>query len=58
MIDRHSQDKDIEAEKAIEEFLANGGEITYCEPGQRSEGIEYKGGFYGKRKKKKEESDD
>jgi len=58
MIDRHARDKDKEAEKAIEEFLANGGEITYCKAGERSESIEYTGSFYAKRRKKKEESDD
>lgn len=40
----------------IDEFLNKGGVITKCAPGERSEEIEYTGGFYGKRKKKTEET--
>ena len=50
--------KDEESDKAIQEFLAKGGEITQCEPFARTEDIEYKGGFYGKKKKKKEDSNE
>ena len=39
----------------IDEFLNKGGTITKCPPGARTEDIEFKGGFYTKRKKKKEE---
>ena len=46
---------DKETKKAIQDFLDNGGQITVCPPGQRSEEIEYTGGFYQKRKKKKED---
>lgn len=39
----------------IDEFLKNGGKVTQCENFQYSENIEYTGGFYGRRKKQKEE---
>ena len=42
----------------INEYLDKGGTITKAQRGQRSEGIEFKGGFYTKRKKKKEENED
>lgn len=40
--------------KEVEEFLAKGGKITKCDPGERTEDIQYTGGFYQRRKKKKE----
>ena len=47
------RDTDDESKKAIEEFLAKGGKIQYFDYGKRSEEIDYKGGsFYGKKKKK------
>ncbi len=46
---------DEESKKAVEEFLANGGEIEVCEPFARTENLEIKGGFYGRKPKKKEE---
>ncbi len=39
-------------QELIEEFLRNGGKITVCPPGERTEEIEYTSGFYGKKKKK------
>lgn len=54
MIDRQSKDGNVPQEM-IDEFLAKGGTITKCPPGERSEEIEFTGGFYAKRKKKKEE---
>ena len=48
------RETDDESQKAIDEFLAKGGKIQYCKPGERSEEIEYTGGFYQRRKKKKE----
>ena len=45
---------DEESTKAVEEFLKNGGKITHCEPFARTEDIQIKGGFYGRKKKKKE----
>ena len=51
------RETDEELKKAIEEYLANGGKITYCESGRRSEEIDYKGSFYTKRRKKKEDKD-
>jgi hypothetical protein len=41
----------------IEEFMSKGGQITRCPTGERTEDIEYTGGFYGKRKKKAETVD-
>jgi hypothetical protein len=41
----------------IEEFMSKGGQITKCPTGERTEDIEYTGGFYGKRKKKAETVD-
>jgi len=46
---------DEESTKAVEEFLANGGKITHCEPFARTENLEVRGGFYGRKPKKKEE---
>jgi len=46
---------DEESQRAIEEFLANGGKITQCKPFERTEDIDFKGGFYGRKPKKKEE---
>jgi len=46
---------DAESEKAIKEFLAKGGKIEVCEPFARTENLEIKGGFYGRKPKKKEE---
>tara|TARA_R110002073_G_scaffold265278_4_gene428365 strand:- start:461 stop:628 length:168 start_codon:yes stop_codon:yes gene_type:complete len=45
---------DEESTKAVEEFLKKGGKITQCEPFARTENIEIKGGFYGRKKKKKD----
>ena len=39
-------------EKELQEYLDKGGKITYCRPGERTENIEFKGGFYGKKTKK------
>ena len=49
---------DPESQKLIDEYLEKGGSITKCEPNVRSENIEYSKGFYAKRKKKKDESDE
>lgn len=40
----------------IKQFLENGGEIEKKKPGERSEEIEYTGGFYQRRRKKQEAS--
>ena len=48
------RETDDESKKAIEEYLKKGGKVTVCPSGQRSEEIEYTGGFYQRRKKKKE----
>ena len=41
----------------IKKYLKNGGEITYGKKYARTEDIEFKGGFYGNRKTKKEGAD-
>ena len=55
MMDRQSRERDAQSDKAIEEFLANGGKITQCKTGARTEDLVFKGGFYGRKPKKKEE---
>lgn len=42
-------------EEELKTFLDNGGKITVLPSGARTENIEFKGGFYGKKPKKKEE---
>ena len=42
-------------EQQLKDYLEKGGTITICPPGARTEEIDYKGGFYGKKKKKAEE---
>ena len=49
---------DPESQKLIDEYLEKGGTITKCDANTRSENIEYSGGFYARRKKKKAESDE
>jgi hypothetical protein len=39
----------------IDKFFEDGGEVVKFPPGARSDEIEYTGGFYGRRKKKKED---
>ena len=41
----------------IDQFLKDGGKITKCEEGARTEEIEYKGSYYAKRRKKKEDKE-
>jgi len=53
MIDRHSKEGGLTKEQ-LQDFLEKGGTITKCPPGARTENIEFKGGFYGKKKKKEE----
>jgi ABC-type uncharacterized transport system involved in gliding motility auxiliary subunit len=48
---------DDEAQKAIDEFLAKGGVIEQCKPFARTENLETKGGFYGRKPKKKKEEE-
>ena len=47
----------IEDKELIEQYLKDGGAITKGISGQQTEDIEYKGGFYGNRKKKKAKKD-
>ena len=51
MIDRKSKQGGI-TEEQLQEYLDKGGTITKCPPGARTEEVEYKGGFYGKKKPK------
>ena len=55
MIDRHSKKSEV-TEEMLQEFFDKGGTITVCPTGARTEEIDYKGGgFYGRKKKKKED---
>jgi len=54
MIDRQAKEGGLTQEQ-LNEFYDRGGVITICPPGARTENIEVKGGFYGKKKKKKED---
>lgn len=54
MIDRQSKEGGL-TEEQLQEYLNNGGTITKCPPGARTEDIEYKNSFYGKKKKKADE---
>jgi len=56
MMAQQGRNTDEESQKAIDEFLAKGGKIQKIPTGQRSEEIDYKGSFYGKKKKKAEDS--
>lgn len=47
-----------EEKDLIQDYLDNGGVIDKRLDGERSEEIEFTGGFYQKRKKKKEENQD
>ena len=47
-----NREADNASQQAIDEFIAKGGEIQYCEPGARTEDITY---IFGKKKKKKED---
>jgi len=47
--------RDDESQKAIEEWLAKGNKIEQLPYGARTENLEVKGGFYGRKPKKKEE---
>ena len=46
-----------EYKRQIQEYLDKGGKITKCESGARTEDIEYKGSYYAKRRKKKEDTE-
>ena len=49
---------DDESKRLMDEFLEKGGKIKYCKPFERTEDLEVKGGFYGRKPKKKPEEDD
>ena len=53
MMDRHSKEGNVTQEQ-LNEFYERGGTITKCPPGARTENIQVKGGFYGKKKKKQD----
>jgi len=46
---------DEATQSAIDEWLAKGNEIEKIPYGKRTENLEIKGGFYGRKPKKKEE---
>jgi len=43
-----------EEQKLIDDYIKKGGNVTQCDKYAVSEEIEYTGGFYQKRKRKKE----
>lgn len=45
---------DDETQKAIDEWIAKGNEVKQLPYGARTEDLEVKGGFYGRKKKKTE----
>ena len=54
MMDRQSKEGGL-SEEQLQEYLDKGGKITVCPPGERTENLEFKGGgFYGRKKKKKD----
>lgn len=53
-VSRKTSDED---KKLVQEYLDNGGTVTQLEKGARTEDIEFKGGFYTRRKKAKEEKE-
>ena len=42
-------------QEQLQEFLDKGGKIQKCPPGARTEDLEFKSSFYGRKPKKKEE---
>jgi hypothetical protein len=48
---------DKESQDLIDEYLKNGGEVKQYQKYLRSEEIGFKGGFYARRKKAKEEKE-
>ena len=52
-MDRQSKESGLTKEQ-LQDYLDNGGKITICPPGERTENIDYKGGFYGRKPKKKD----
>ena len=56
MMDRQSKDGGM-TEKQLQDFLDKGGKIQHFPPGARTEDINFKGGFYGRKPKKKEEDE-
>jgi hypothetical protein len=57
MMDRQSKDG-VMTEEQLQEYLDKGGKITKCPPGARTEDLEFKSSFYGRKPKKKEDSKD
>lgn len=49
------KETDDESKRLMDEYLAKGGKIQICKPFARTEDLEVKGGFYGRKPKKKEE---
>lgn len=49
------RETDDETKRLMDEYLAKGGKITQCKPFERTEDLQVKGGFYGRKPKKKEE---
>lgn len=58
MMNSPPRKKDEEAQQAIDEFLAKGGKIQQCKPFERTETLDFKSGFYGRKKKKSQDPQD
>jgi len=53
-----SRDLDAEDQKLVDQYLKNGGSVTECPAGERTEELEYTSGFYQKHRRKKDKSND
>lgn len=53
MIDRQTKEGGL-TEEQLQEYLDKGGTITKCPPGARTEDLEFKTSFYGRKPKKKD----
>ena len=53
-MDRQSKQSEV-TDQMLKDYFDKGGTITKCPQGARTDDIEYKGGFYGKKKKKDKE---
>ena len=54
MMDRQTKEGGMTQEQ-LQEYLDKGGKITKCPSGARTENLEYKTSFYGRKPKKKED---
>ena len=52
----HFKTRDLESsdQDLIDQYLRNGGTVTTCPAGERTEELEYNSGFYQKHRRKKD----